>query len=60
MAAKRLDVAPANCLVIEDSTAGVQAGLAAGMKVIGINRDHTIPQDFTGRLLTVTDLSELC
>ena len=34
MAAKRLDVAPANCLVIEDSTAGVQAGLAAGMNLL--------------------------
>jgi HAD superfamily hydrolase (TIGR01509 family) len=60
MAAQRLDVAPANCLVLEDSTAGVQAGLAAGMKVIGINRNHAIPQDFTGCFLTVTDLSELC
>ena len=60
MAAKRLDVAPANCLVLEDSTAGVQAGLAAGMKVIGINRNHVLPQDFTGCFLTVTDLSELC
>ena len=59
MAAQRLDVAPASCLVIEDSTAGVQAGLAAGMKVIGINRNLAIPQDFTGCLLTVTDLSEL-
>ena len=59
LAAKQLDVAPANCLVIEDSTAGVQAGLAAGMKVIGINRNHAISQDFTGCLLTVTDLSEL-
>ena len=59
MAAQRLDVAPANCLVLEDSTAGVQAGLAAGMKVIGINRNHAIPQDFTGCFLTVTDLSEL-
>ncbi len=59
VAAQRLDVSPANCLVIEDSTAGVQAGLAAGMMVIGINRNPTIPQDFTGCFLTVTDLSEL-
>ena len=60
MAAKRLGVAPADCLVLEDSTVGVQAGLAAGMKVVGINRNRTIPQDFTGCILTVTDLSELC
>ena len=46
--------------MIEDSTAGVHAGLAAGMKVIGINRNHAIPQDFTGCFLTVGDLAELC
>ena len=60
MAAQRLGVAPANCLVIEDSTAGVKAGLAAGMKVIGINQNHGIQQDFTGSFLTVHDLAELC
>ena len=60
LATKRLDVAPANCLVLEDSTAGVRSGLAAGMKVIGINRNPAIPQDFTGCFLTVSDLSELC
>ena len=35
LAADTLGVAPARCLVIEDSTTGASAGLAAGMTVIG-------------------------
>jgi HAD superfamily hydrolase (TIGR01509 family) len=35
MAARRLEVDPAHCLVIEDSASGVQAGVAAGMTVVG-------------------------
>ncbi len=34
LAAKELGVAPADCLVIEDSPNGIRAGHAAGMKVI--------------------------
>jgi sugar-phosphatase len=36
LAAKRLNVGPADCVVVEDAPAGIQAGKAAGMKVIGI------------------------
>jgi HAD superfamily hydrolase (TIGR01509 family) len=34
-AAKQMDAKPAHCIVIEDSTLGVEAGRAAGMQVIG-------------------------
>ncbi|MCU0334815.1 MAG: HAD family phosphatase [Chitinophagaceae bacterium] len=34
--ARQLQVEPANCVVFEDTVSGIQAGLAAGMKVIGI------------------------
>ena len=58
-AAKRLDVAPSDCIVVEDSTAGVRSGIAAGMKVIGVDRNRIVRQDFSGCALTVSDLSEL-
>lgn len=37
LGAERLGVAPGNCLVIEDTINGIQAGLAAGMRCIGVS-----------------------
>ncbi|HEX6546727.1 MAG TPA: HAD-IA family hydrolase, partial [Bryobacteraceae bacterium] len=34
-AAKLLDVAPEECLVLEDTPAGLEAGRAAGARIIG-------------------------
>ena len=39
-AAEMLGVAPANCVVFEDSLAGVGAARGAGMRVIGIRTTH--------------------
>ena len=40
LAAQRLGVAPAQCVVFEDAIAGVQAGNAAGMQVIAITTSY--------------------
>jgi beta-phosphoglucomutase-like phosphatase (HAD superfamily) len=41
LAAQKLGVAPAHCIVIEDSPAGAAAALGAGMRVIGYAPDKT-------------------
>lgn len=41
LAASDLQVDPANCLVFEDSFAGIQAGTEAGMRVIGLSTTNS-------------------
>jgi beta-phosphoglucomutase len=36
IAARRLGISPEECLVVEDAEAGVEAGLAAGMRVLAV------------------------
>lgn len=45
--AKLLKIAPKNCLVLEDAPNGVIAGKAAGMYVIGVNKDQRIAKGLT-------------
>ena len=57
-AAETLGVSPADCVVVEDSTVGVASGVAAGMKVLALDRSTTIPQQHDGCTWLVRDLSE--
>jgi mannitol-1-/sugar-/sorbitol-6-phosphatase len=57
LAAARLGVAPADCLVIEDAHAGIDAARAAGMTVIGITT--TFPRTQLGCEWCIGDLREL-
>lgn len=57
-AADMLGVAYENCLVVEDADAGIQAGKAAGMMTLAINKAQG--GDYTADSLREVDLLELC
>ncbi len=54
-AARRLSTEPDNCIVFEDSPTGVQAGLAAGMRVVGL---ETTSKNLEGTVLQVEDFRD--
>ncbi len=58
-AAAALGLVPEACVVIEDTPRGVQAGLAAGMRVIAVPSDLTHDNDFTGCVRRLRSLDEL-
>jgi beta-phosphoglucomutase len=57
-AAADLGIEPADCVVFEDSLAGIKAANAAGMKVVGVTTSHP-PEKLQPSNLTVTDFTEL-
>ncbi|NUU03756.1 HAD family hydrolase [Herbaspirillum robiniae] len=57
-AADSLGVAPSRCAVVEDSLPGVQAGLAAGMKVIAL-QEHGVHPEMPDGVSVITRLAQL-
>ena len=57
-AAQSLNLPPAQCLVFEDSLAGIEAGRRAGANVIGITSTHTAAE-LGNCLRTYTDFDEI-
>lgn len=59
IAADRLGVGPSDCVVIEDSTAGVGAAKAAGMLCLGFNGLAHNHEDLSAADATFSDFQEL-
>ncbi|MCW5890115.1 MAG: HAD family phosphatase [bacterium] len=58
-AAAALGLAPAECVVVEDTPRGLQAGRAAGMRVVVVPSDLTRDQDYTGASARLAHLDAL-
>ena len=59
-AAERAGLRPADCVVIEDAPVGIQAGRAAGMKVVGYSGTHPqAPLEQAGASRVVAQLTEI-
>jgi HAD superfamily hydrolase (TIGR01509 family) len=58
-ALRLLGVAPADCLLVEDSASGIAAGLAAGVTVAGVHLDAATTARFTGQIAIFNGLPQL-
>lgn len=58
LAAVRLGISPADCVVVEDSNNGVEAAAAAGMKCVVTVSSYTKEEDFSKAALVLTCLGD--
>ncbi len=56
--ARRLGVPPQECLVFEDSAAGIAAARAAGMRCVALDRPGAYPQDLSAADWVLSDLAQ--
>lgn len=59
LAAAKLNLAPAECLAVEDTPTGMQAALAAGMPCVVIPSAHVETDDFTAATYQMPHLAAL-
>ena len=57
--ANEFRVKPSDCVVLEDSQTGVEAGYHAGMKVIAIPNEYTLAHDFSKANKIISSLKEI-
>ncbi|MEI6850610.1 MAG: HAD family phosphatase [Candidatus Saccharibacteria bacterium] len=58
-AIKKLGLAPKDCVIIEDSLTGVQAGQSAGCKVIGFTQYNNSEEPIPGVAATIKNWNEI-
>jgi beta-phosphoglucomutase-like phosphatase (HAD superfamily) len=59
VSARRLNMSPAQCLVVEDAKLGVQAAKEAKMKCLGYKNPHSGEQDLSRADIVTDDFSSL-
>jgi HAD superfamily hydrolase (TIGR01509 family) len=58
-AAAALGIDPSHCAVVEDSLPGIQAGLAAGMRVFSLHPPEGLPAELAARVHSIDNLHQL-